>query len=69
MKTLGPTILEVLNEPQKMVGSKKKSIRAVPSFIINSLNKSEAKAEERANSSQSRIAAHNVIQKYKSIRE
>jgi hypothetical protein len=52
MKTLGPTILEVLNEPQKMVGSKKKSIRAVPSFIINSLNKSEAKAEERANSSQ-----------------
>jgi hypothetical protein len=37
MKPLEPTILEVLNEPQKMAGSKKKkSIRAVPSFIINS---------------------------------
>jgi hypothetical protein len=33
-------------------------------------NKSEAKAEEeRANSLQSEIATHNVIQKYKSTRD
>jgi hypothetical protein len=46
---LGPTILEVLNEPQKMAESKKKSIRERYLHYQNSRNKSEAKAEEGAN--------------------
>ncbi|HYZ60779.1 MAG TPA: hypothetical protein VE544_14085 [Nitrososphaeraceae archaeon] len=55
MKPLGPTILEVLNEPQKMAGSKKKSIREWYLPCQQQRNKSEAKAEEGANSSQSEL--------------
>jgi hypothetical protein len=65
---LGPTILEVLNEPQKN-GRVKEAALESGTFIINSRNKSEGKVEERPNSLQSRIATHNVIQKYKSTRD